>query len=352
MKRSSIPPVKSSSRRDVLLTLLILLLTLMAGLFFYLLRFLEPVHPYPPYSREIQIDRGASTAHIASLLEREGLIHSALLFMSIVRLTGQDPNLQAGLYRLQSDMSLVEIMRTLTRGMVMTDRITIPEGFTVEDIELLFQKRFNHRREEFYMALDRVLGEYPSIGEMYRVSPHFHELEGYLFPDTYQFNHDKPVASLLSSMVRNFYHKVEEYMIEERAQELGLTLHQVVTIASLIEREAKIEEEGPLISGVIYNRLGMGMPLQVDATVLYVLPERKDIVLYRDLEVDSLYNTYRVQALPPGPISNPGLSSLLAAIYPQSTEYLYYVARKDGSHIFSRTYQEHLQAIQRANQEE
>lgn len=351
MKRDMFHPRALSSKRDVFLTLFILFLTLLGGLFFYFLRFLEPVNPHAPYSREIRIERGASTSHIASLLEREDLIHSALVFTLIVRLTGQAPNLQAGVYRLQSDMPLVEILKALLRGIVMTDTITIPEGFTVKEIGHLFQERLLSKEREFYQALDRALSERPTISEKYTMKPHLHYLEGYLFPDTYQFSHESPLESLLSTMVRNFYNKVEQYTIEERAEELGLSLHQVVTIASLIEKEAKKEEERPLISGVIHNRLRIGMPLQVDATVLYVLPERKEVVLYRDLEVDSPYNTYQVGSLPPGPIGNPGLSSLLAAIYPQSTDYLYYVARRDGSHIFSRTYQEHLQAIQRANQQ-
>lgn len=347
MQNSPLPNTLSNKRESIL-TLIVLFITLLAGLFYYFIRFFEPVHPYPPYTREVLIERGSSTSRIASLLEEEGLIHSALFFKLLVRMTGQEPNLQAGIYRLQSDMPLFEIVRRITRGLVVTESITIPEGFTIKEIGDLFQVRMDSTKEEFYQSLDRVVARYPSISKEYTGLPHHHELEGYLFPDTYQYSHGKSLEDLISLMVERFYRMVNQYSMEEMARELGLSLHQLVTMASIIEKEAQREDERALIAGVIYNRLRIGMPLQVDATVLYVLPERKEVVLYRDLEVESPYNTYSINGLPPGPISNPGLPSLLAALYPASTDYYYYVARRDGSHIFSKTYQQHLQAIREA----
>lgn len=348
VERGKYSPGFSDTSRDLFLTFIVLFLTLLAGTIFYCLRFIESVHPYPPYSKEIIVERGSSTSQIGTLLQEEGLIHHALFFNVLVRITGQDPYLQAGSYRFYSDMSLFEIIRSLTKGMVITDTITIPEGFTIKELGLLLQEKLGITHDDFYGALDSVLAMYPTIGEEYRLKPHHHQLEGYLFPDTYFFPRDMDPKVLLNTMVERFFSQVGRYTMEESALALGLSLHQLVTIASLIEKEAKKPNERPLISGVIHNRLRLNMLLQIDATVLYILPERKSVVLYRDLEEDSSYNTYLYKGLPPGPIANPGLSSLQAALYPQTTEYLYYVAKRDGTHIFSRTYQQHQQAIRDA----
>lgn len=345
MERGGSCSVFTGSRREALLTLLILFLTILSGSAFYVLRFLEPVHPYPPFSKELVIERGVSTAQIASLLEEERIIHSALFFNLFVRLTGEDPYLQAGTYHFRSDMPLVEIVQVLSTGRVITDVITVPEGFTLQEVGLLLKEELGLCLEEYPSILDEVLEKYPTISNAYRVTPHFHPLEGYLFPDTYTYGRGLSPRTLITTMVERFFFKVNRYTMADRAEELGFTLHEIVTIASMIEKEARWEEERYLISGVIHNRLQRNMLLQVDATILYVLPERKEVVLYRDLEVVSAYNSYQYQGLPPGPISSPGLSSLQAALYPQSSDYYYYVARRDGYHIFSRTYQEHLQAI-------
>lgn len=345
MERSGSFAIYLSNRRDSLLTIIILFLTFLSGTVFYILRFLEPVHPYPPYSRELIIEQGVTTSQIAFLLEEEHIIHSAFFFNLVVRLTGQDPHLQAGTYLLGSDMPLMEIIQVLSTGKVVTDTITIPEGYTLSEMGLLLEERLQLNAQDYKGVLDEILASYPEIKEQYQSPPHFHYLEGYLFPDTYNFGRGLSPQSLISSMVDRFFSQAHRYTMEKRAEELGFTLHEIVTIASMIEKEARWEEERPLISGVIHNRLQKDMPLQVDATILYVLPEWKDVVLYRDLEVVSQYNSYRVKGLPPGPISNPGLPSLQAALYPRSTDYYFYVARRDGRHIFSRTYQEHLQAI-------
>ncbi|MDD4239695.1 MAG: endolytic transglycosylase MltG, partial [Desulfotomaculaceae bacterium] len=166
-------------------------------------------------------------------------------------------------------------------------------------------------------------------------------LEGYLFPDTYSFNIGESESIIVETMLKRFDREMAELGFEALAEENGISLHQAVTIASLVEREAKADEERPLIAGVIYNRLNISMPLQIDATIQYALGENKPEIYYKDLEVDSPYNTYRNYGLPPGPIAMPGRASLLAAVNPADTDYLYYVAKPDGSHAFATTLAQH-----------
>ncbi|MFA4886244.1 MAG: endolytic transglycosylase MltG, partial [Desulfotomaculaceae bacterium] len=171
-------------------------------------------------------------------------------------------------------------------------------------------------------------------------------LEGYLFPDTYQVTRGSSEKSIIDMMLQRFAREMSNHDYQAQASKGGLSLHEAITVASLIEREARIDEERPLIAGVIYNRLNMQMQLQLCATVEYALGTNKPKLYYKDLEIDSPYNTYRIMGLPPGPIAMPGENSLLAAIHPAHTEYLYYVAKPDGSHAFATTLAEH-----EANQE-
>jgi len=306
-----------------------------------------PVNPADPAVQTIAIPAGAGTGQIARLLEQEQLIKSSLYFRAVARLRGLDGKLQAGEYSLSRDMSAAQILQKIVRGETVTYPITFPEGFTVQQIAAKLAEA-GFTTEASFLAVARdgsVAPPYanPAAGVK-------EPLEGYLFPDTYRLPQGINDAEILELMLDRF-RSVLSPEWETRAAELGYTVPEIITIASMVEEEAKMPAERGIIAGVIYNRLDAGMLLQIDATVLYALPERKTVVLTRDLEVQSPYNTYLHPGLPPGPIANPGKDAIYAALYPEDTEYFYYVAKKDGSHIFSRTLAEHNKAVAQVRSE-
>jgi UPF0755 protein len=289
----------------------------------------------------VVIPAGASAVDIGRQLESAGIVRRASDFVWAVRLRGVGGRLQGGEYRLSPAMSLLEVVDVLARGQVLLHDVTIPEGYTAaEGARVLAEAGLGDRGRLEELAL-RGAARLP---HPFLRSVPTGSLEGYLFPDTYRLPRGWPEEKVMGVLLDRFAQVVLPLWREQGG---GRPLHEIVTLASLVEREARRDDERALIAGVLYNRLRRGMRLEVDATVLYALGGHKAVVTYRDLEVDSPYNTYRRTGLPPGPIANPGLASLQAALRPAATEYLYYVARPDGSHVFSRTYQEHLVAIRR-----
>ncbi len=291
--------------------------------------------------RVVVIPPGAPAAEIGRRLESAGIIRSASDFLWVVRLRGLDGRLQGGEYRLSPAMGLLEVVDVLARGQVLLHEVTIPEGYTaVEVARALADAGLGDRR-----ALEElVLRGAARLPHPFLRSVATGSLEGYLFPDTYRLPRGWPEEKIVGVLLDRFAEVVLPLWRQEGG---GRSLHEIVTLASLVEREARRDDERALIAGVLVNRLRRGMRLEVDATVLYALGRHKAVVTYSDLEVESPYNTYRRAGLPPGPIANPGLASIRAALRPAVTDYLYYVARPDGSHVFSRTYREHLAAIRR-----
>ncbi|HET6781829.1 MAG TPA: endolytic transglycosylase MltG [bacterium] len=291
--------------------------------------------------RLVFIPSGSSSADIGHRLERAGVIGRALDFVILVRLRGLTRSLQDGEYRLSPAMGLLDIVDRIARGAVVHYPVTIPEGYTARQIvEELVQTRLGDRDEFLRLVRTGAKGyDLEFLGALTGTS-----LEGYLFPDTYQIpRHLEERAAL-----RLFLDRFGELVLPRwRESGRGRPLHEIVTVASMVEREARVPAERPLIAGVIYNRLARGWKLEVDATVLYALGQHKPIVTFADLKVDSPYNTYLHPGLPPGPIANPGLAAIDAALNPTKTDYLYYVARADGSHVFSRTLGEHEAAVRR-----
>lgn len=293
--------------------------------------------------REILVPEGASVARVGRDLRQKGLIRSAVAFRLAARLIGGGP-VKAGVYRLSPNMSTPRILRELRHGaQEQLVRLTFPEGFTLEQIAERSARLEGVRPDEFRLMARARGGEF---------STSFHppaNLEGYLFPDTYEFRATASSRDVISTMLATFDRKVIRGLAGELADSArrGQSLHEIVIIASLIEREARVKSEQARVSSVIQNRLRIGMLLQIDATVQYVIGHRERL-LYRDLEVDSPYNTYKVVGLPPGPICNPGLDAIRAALAPERTDYLYYTARADGSHVFTTTLQEHARATREA----
>ncbi len=286
----------------------------------------------------ITVPQSASSSVIGRILHEQGLVHSAWFFNFYTRLKGVDGKLKAGRYTFHTAQSLPEIVNELVKGPAGDRVFTVPEGFTLKQIAELLEREGLVTRQDFLAAAAGDRFDYPFLQGL---PPGPNRLEGYLFPDTYRVGSDASAHEIIDLMLSRFAQKLKEMDYYRKAKAAGLTLHQAVIIASMVEREARVDRERPLIAGVIFNRLKLNMPLQVDATVQYALGSHRAKLYYKDLEVDSPYNTYLIRGLPPGPIACPGEASLLAAVQPVKTSYLYYVARPDGTHAFASTLDEH-----------
>ena len=289
------------------------------------------------FSQVLDIPQGMSGEEIGRLLYKNGLLRSRFFFKVIIKI--KRSKLQAGEYILNNRMTLWQILKMLEKGKIRLHKFTIPEGFSLEDIaKLLAKQKLADPRRFLKSTRDKeLLSRYNIPGG---------SLEGYLFPDTYKIPKGMKERNLIEMMLVKF-EKVIEKEFREKLEKKALPLDSIVILASLIEKEAVIDEEKPLISGVFYNRLAKGMRLQSDPTVKYVLPKSRKNLYYKDLEIDSPYNTYLYKGLPHGPICNPGKASLEAALSPTDTDYLYFVSKNDGTHYFSRTFSEHLAAKKR-----
>jgi len=308
------------------------------GVFLFLL---SPPHHVPAGEiREIAIAPETPLREIARQLYDAGLIRSPYFFRLYLRLTDRDRQLKAGNYRLVTGVSVPVLTERLCAGENSYIAVTIPEGFTMEQIAGTLQQKGLIDADKFWEAAEKEEFAYDFLNE---AVPARNRLEGFLFPDTYYISRGMSEKDIIEMMLKRFA-QVLTPEVRERLAEENLTVQEMVTLASMVEKEARHPEEQPLIAGVMLNRLQAGMPLQVDATVLYALGEHRERVYYRDLEVDSPYNTYRYRGLPPGPIASPGEGAIRAVLYPASHNYLYYVARPDGFHIFSATLEEHNRA--------
>lgn len=290
----------------------------------------------------VTIPQGVSSQTIANMLEEYGLIRDSRHFQFLSRLHGFESKLQAGDYLLSSDMNLRAVMNALRYGSVHAERVTIHEGLHLRQIADVLSARGLVDRERFLMlASDErlVYGDQPPIDK-----PH-PSLEGYLFPDTYFLSPSMTEEQIIRIMVDRFIDVVMP-VVEGRAAPLGMNLHEVVTLASIVEKEALLRREQPIIASVFINRLSIDMPLQADPTIAYLFDEHRTRLLYADLEIASPYNTYRNRGLPPGPIASPGLSAIEAVLEPADTDLFFFVARGDGSHVFTRTFNEHVRVRQ------
>ncbi len=310
----------------------------LAGAFAVFGVLLRPVAAAGP-SQVVVIPRGASVRAIGERLGASGLIRSPAAFIAAARLRGVSARLQWGEYALSPAMSALEILDRLARGQVLLHRVTIPEGYTTAQIARVLGGRALVDQSAFERAARKEGGQFPQAWLSGRA-----DLEGYLFPDTYLLPRGLAPGEVLARFLARFEERVAPAALP---QDAAVTLHEAVIIASMIEREARLAAERPVIAGVIANRLRRGWPLEIDATVLYALGRTSGPLTVTDLAVDSPYNTYRRTGLPPGPICNPGLDAIIAALRPASVPYLFYVLRPDGSHEFSRTLEEHQRAVRR-----
>jgi UPF0755 protein len=278
------------------------------------------------------------------------LIKNAKVFSLYLRYEGQSGLLKTGKYYLRQGMTMEQIARVLVEGDAKynTVQFTVPEGLTLEQIAELLDKQKIVSKDEFLKEADSGQFEYEFVKEIPQNPAMKHRLEGYLFPDTYEVFKEADAHQIIDIMLKQT-DAVFTPEWRERMKERGLTFHQTLTLASLVEREAKTAKERPMIAGVIDNRLKANPPmkLQIDATIQFALGKQKENLLYSDLEIDSPYNTYKHEGLPPGPIASPGRDSIKAVLYPDKHDFFFYVTKNDGTgeHYFATTYEEHQQNI-------
>lgn len=288
---------------------------------------------------ELTVPSGASFREVVDTLHARGLISSPKLFRGYARLRDYDRRVHAGQYVFPSRTSWSRLLEDLTAGRVVTEVLTIPEGFTLKQMapRIAVITRMDPDSVLDLLVEDSMDAQWSLPGP---------GLEGYLFPDTYRFAPGVPLAEVLRTMVFR-YREVWTTERVARMDSLEMTEGEVVTLASIVQAEARLQDEMPLVSSVFHNRLRLGYPLQADPTVLYALGGPRPRLLYAAMDsvADHPYNTYTHPGLPPGPIGAPGLAALEATLYPPETDFLYFVAHPDGFHVFSRTLAEHNQAV-------
>lgn len=358
--KAEAPPAKRVRKRIpadrinlwVAFSLIMIMLVGAGSVAFYIWYQLEPTAS--GQTVRVEIPRGSSSNKIADLLADEGIVRNASLFKYYMMYKGEGDKFQAGIYELAPGMDRDAIIAKLNAGETVkaeTIRFTIPEGYTLMQIADKLSSEGLVNKEKFLEVAtstailgtaDATLGIPDDENMLYR-------LEGYMFPETYEMAVNSDEQAIISRMLKETDRKLGQLNSNwmEDMEERGLNFHELLTIASIIEREVVVDAERALVSGVIYNRLKDNERLQIDATVQYLLDKPKERLMEKDLEVVSPYNTYQVGGLPPGPIASPSFASIQAALYPEETDYKFYVAKRDGTHehLFAKTYSEHQKNI-------
>ena len=336
-------PIKSFRQR--LLSKLILFFVVMGitGVIFIVLLFNYGNTPASSSSVEqvVDIKPGMNLRQVSNFLADKKLLDEPSAFVLYTYLQGKQNRIQAGEYRFSPSIPPWKILESLTNGTAILYTVTIPEGYRITEIAELFEKKglvdkdafiAETRNQELLDALQIFSGG---------------SLEGYLYPDTYKFAKAVGARKIVKTLVDTFKERVQKPELMQQAKAGKLTFHEIVTLASLIEKETGLGTERKLISSVFHNRLVKKMRLQTDPTVIYAMSNFDGNIRKKDLSIDSPYNTYKYSGLPPGPIASPGLDSIRAAMEPDHSDFLYFVSRKNGSHQFSTNYEDHLQAIQK-----
>ncbi len=332
-----------------ILVIAVIIATVSLTSYFYIKSSLEPVDPGSKKEIIVDIPIGSSVSYIAQTLEDSGLVKNARVFKYYVKFKNES-EFMAGEYHMNPSMTFQEIIESLKTGRIMQEPVftmTIPEGRQLDEIAAVIAEKTKQPEKEVFKSLNdekfikSLMEKYPSIltTEVWAKDIKY-PLEGYLFPATYAFYKESPsLDEIVSTMLDKTQSVVEKYRQDIEREDM--TVHQFLTMSSLIEEEATEKADRDKIASVFYNRIEEGMPLQTDPTVLYAQGKHKARVTYKDLEVDSPYNTYKNKGLTPGPISNAGTMSMEAALHPADTKYLYFLASSDGTVYFSSTLEEH-----------
>jgi UPF0755 protein len=340
--------------RTLFVLFTLLFITTVVG-WFWLSQEIDRLHEHGAENKTITIEPGTGTSAIIERLNKEGILASTLPTRLWLKTVARNQKFKAGDYEFKSPISPRQVIEILVRASIATREYTIPEGYNQYDIARVLAGLPALKQKE--TSPDKVLGLLKKTSLIADIDPEARTLEGYLFPDTYEYTTKTTREQQVEAMVKRF-RKVYTPELQNRAQELGMTSRQVITLASLIEKEAKVDSERELISQVFHKRLKMGAPLACDPTLIYaaLLENKYRGKIYRsDLERKSPYNTYKNPGLPPGPIASPGQRSIQAALYPADTDYLFFVVdvtKNDGSHKFSASSKEHDAAVRRLRAQE
>ncbi len=331
------------SKRDYLLIISGILFVVAAAAGAY-----EIYLPHPARSgiKEVAVPQGFGSRMIAALLKEQGIIGSKWAFVFYVSIRGEASSLKPGSYKFFDTAAIPDIARDLVAGSARERSIVIPEGWNIRDIATYVAKQGMGEEQSDFTFLRNppadFVRKFPYLSEL----PKDAGLEGYLFPDTYRIFQDAKIQDITAKMLDNFGAKLMPDMRQEIARQKK-SVHEILTMASLIEKEVASDSDRAIVSGILWKRRDAGIPLQVDASIVYIKSQKsagKEIggtVSLEDLKINSPYNTYRYRGLPPSPIANPGMSAIRAALYPRQSPYLYYLSTPDGRTIFSRTLDEH-----------
>ncbi len=286
-------------------------------------------------NKVFSINKGQGAFQIAENLEKEGIIKNKFFFDLYLIMTSDSDKLQAGKYSLNSTLNIPEVTRKFVLGETIKIKITIPEGFNLKQVE----GELNSGLQKINLSKFSVI-EFKNEFEFLRNVPSNASLEGFLFPDTYFFDPDMEGREIAKVFLENFSKKLTADLREE-IKRRDKSIFEIITIASLIEKEVITIDDKKIVSGILWKRLKIDMPLQIDATISYITGKKGTNISIEETKIDSPYNTYKYKGLPIGPISNPGLESIIAAVYPKDSRFWYYLSKPDGQTVFSKTLEEH-----------
>lgn len=330
---------RGGCRRTFSILLIFSILFVLGGGYFAYRALTTPYQGFSGQAKNVDVRRGASTAAILRQLRREGVLRDDFFPLIYVKALRRGESIKAGIYQFTGETSPLQVIDKLIRGDVLLKRVTVREGLDRFAVgALMAGERFGNEPQWKKLTESTAL--------IQDLDPEAKSLEGYLFPDTYLLSPGSNPEVIARTMVENFRKHFGDQLALISS---GLDLHQTVTLASIVETEARLPQERATIASVYLNRLQKGMLLQADPTVIYAMKLKgtwNGNIRRADLQIDSPYNTYRYRGLPPGPIANPGQASLRAAAFPAQTDYLYFVSRNDGSHVFARTLEEHNRNVQ------
>jgi len=320
---------------------IVLIFIILAGLFYIYSGIFFPKNPFSE-DRIFSIKKGENVKDISLNLEKKGLIRDSIFFEIYISFRGLERDLKAGDYLLSSSMSASEIADRIYSGETLRQKITIIEGWKIEDIGDYLEQEGIFEKEDFFEAVGSPLAN----NEKYFFTDYSFldrkivNLEGYLFPDTYYVSKSDSLEEVIRKMLDNFDRKID-VEIREEIKKQKKTLFEIITLASLLEKEVSSLQDKKIVAGILQKRMSIGMPLQVDATITYITGKRSVKVSRQDTKIDSPYNTYKYKGLPLGPICNPGIESIHASLYPESSDYLYYLSTPEGETVYSKTLEEH-----------
>jgi UPF0755 protein len=322
-----------------ILLILIFLFIGAAGVYLNIVSYAQKPPNTAPVEQAVVVQSGQGFKTLSTLLYQKGVILHPVKFRLFARIKGYDKRIKAGEYMLSSVMTPEKILETMVEGKVYLHRLTIPEGYNLKQIARAVENAgFASESDFLKAAADPDLVHAKGIDAQ--------TFEGYLFPDTYYFPRGITPENIISAMVKRFW-SVFKPEWEEQTKTLGMTIHQVITLASIIEKETAVPDERPIISSVYHNRLKRNMRLESDPTVIYGMGDFNGNITRKDLERPTPYNTYIMKGLPPGPISNTGAKAIVAALYPADTKFLYFVSRNNQTHHFSTNFKDHNRAVRK-----